>query len=59
MIADKITKLPLENVSIFNYKDNSTTNQEGLFVFVSGKNEINFNLLGYNSVKTTFEAIEK
>jgi len=58
-IADKITKLPLENVNIFNDKDNSTTNQEGLFMFVSSKNEINFNLLGYNSIKTTFEEIEK
>lgn len=59
MIADKTTKLPLENVSIYNDKDNSATNQEGLFVFVSGQNEINFNLLGYNSLKTTFEGIEK
>lgn len=58
-IVDKITKLPLENVSISNDKDNSTTNQEGLFVFVSSKNEINFNLLGYNPIKTTFEGIEK
>lgn len=58
-IADKITKLPLENVNIFNDNDNSTTNQEGLFMFVSSKNEINFNLLGYNSIKTTFEEIEK
>jgi len=58
-IADKITKLPLENVNIFNDKDNSTTNQEGLFMFVSSKNEIKFNLLGYNSIKTTFEEIEK
>lgn len=59
MIVDKTTKLPLENVSIYNDKDNSTTNQEGLFVFISGKNEINFNLLGYNSIKTTFEGTEK
>ena len=59
MIADKTTKLPLENVSIYNDKDNSTTNQEGLFVFVSGQNEINFNLLGYKSLKTTFERTEK
>ncbi|MGO4818494.1 hypothetical protein [Flavobacterium sp. W22_SRS_FP1] len=58
-IADKITKLPLENVNIFNDNDNSTTNQEGLFMFVSSKNEINFNLLGYNSIKTTFKEIEK
>ena len=59
MIADKTTKLPLENVGIYNDKDNSTTNQEGTFVFFSDKNEINFNLLGYNSFKTTFEGIEK
>lgn len=58
IIADKATKLPLENVSIYNDKDHSTTNQEGLFVFVSGQNEVNFNLLGYNSLKTTFERIE-
>lgn len=58
-IADKTTKLPLENVSISNDKDNSTTNKEGVFVFVSAKNEINFNLLGYNPMKTTFERIEK
>lgn len=59
LIADKTTKIPLENVSIYNDKDNSTTNPEGLFVFISGKNEINFNLLGYNSIKTTFEGIAK
>ena len=59
MIADTTSKLPLENVSISNDKDNSTTNQEGLFVFFSSKNEINFNLLGYNPIKTTFEGIEK
>ena len=59
IIIDKTTKSPLENVSIYNDKDNSTTNQEGLFVFVSSQNEINFNLLGYNFLKTTFEEIEK
>jgi hypothetical protein len=58
-IADKTTKMLLENVSVSNDNDNSTTNKEGLFVFVSGKNEINFNLLGYNSIKTTFDVIEK
>lgn len=58
-IADETTKLPLENVSIYNDKDYSTTNEEGLFVFVSDGNEINFNLLGYNSLKTTFDAIKQ
>ena len=59
IIVDKTTKLPLENISIYNDKDNSTTNQEGLFVFVSDNNEINFNLLGYNLLKTTFDAIKQ
>lgn len=58
-IVDKTTKLPLDNVSVYNDKDYSTTNVEGLFAFISDKNEINFNLLGYNALKTTFEAIEK
>lgn len=59
IIIDKTTKLPIENVSIFNNKDNSSSNSDGLFVFVSNKDEINFNLLGYNPIKTTFEEIEK
>jgi hypothetical protein len=59
IIADKTTKMALENVSIYNDKDNSTTNQEGLFVFISDQKQINFNLLGYNSMKTTFERIDK
>ncbi|TRX00156.1 peptidase associated/transthyretin-like domain-containing protein [Flavobacterium gawalongense] len=58
IIVDKTTKLPLENVNIFNVSDNSTTNAEGNFVFVSKKNEINFNLLGYNDFKTTFDKLK-
>lgn len=59
LIVDKETKSPLENVSVSNDIDNSSTNQEGFFVFNSSKNEINFNLLGYNSIKTTFDSIAK
>jgi hypothetical protein len=58
IIVDKETKLPLENVTIFNNSDNSTTNTEGKFVFVSDKNEINLNLLGYNEIKTTFDKLK-
>jgi hypothetical protein len=58
LIVDKETKFPLENVSVSNDIDNSSTNHEGYFIFNSSKNEINFNLLGYNSFKTTFENIE-
>jgi hypothetical protein len=59
IIVDISTKLPLGNVNIFNESDNSATNQDGLFSFVSGSNEINFNLLGYIPIKTTFEEIKK
>jgi hypothetical protein len=57
-VVDKTTKLPLENVIIFNEIDNSTTNDDGKFVFVSQKNEINLSLLGYEEVKTTFEGLK-
>lgn len=57
VVVDKSTKLPIENVVIFNERDNSITNSEGAFVFVSTKNQINFNLLGYNEIATTFDAL--
>jgi len=59
IVVDNTTKLPLENVSIFNETDNSTTNTDGEFIFVSKKNEINLNLLGYEGVKTTFGELNK
>nr|WP_315203947.1 hypothetical protein [uncultured Flavobacterium sp.] len=55
IVVDKNTKSPLENVIVFNKSDYSTTNSEGKFVFVSQKNEINLNLLGYDAIKTTFD----
>ena len=59
LIVDAETKLPLENVSISNDVDNSSTNHEGFFIFNSSINEINFKLLGYNSIKSTFDAVAK
>nr|WP_315157103.1 hypothetical protein [uncultured Flavobacterium sp.] len=58
IVVDKNTKIPLENVSVFNESDYSTTNAEGKFAFVSQKNEINFNLLGYNLITTTFDKLK-
>ena len=57
IVVDKNTRLPLENVLIFNESDNSTTNADGKFVFVSQKSQLNLNLLGYNAIKTTFEEL--
>lgn len=59
IIVDKSNKEPLEFVNVYNDKDNSVSNADGLFVFVSDKTEINFNLLGYISIKTTFDEIKK
>jgi hypothetical protein len=58
IVVDKNTKSPLENVIVSNESDYSTTNADGKFAFVSQKNEINLNLLGYNTVKTTFENLK-
>ena len=55
---DKNTKIPLENVLVFNETDNSTTNADGKFIFVSRENEINLNLLGYEGVKTSFDKLK-
>jgi hypothetical protein len=59
VIADKVSKLPLEYVNIYNDNDNSVSNADGLFVFVSNKDKINFSFLGYNTISTTFDAIAK
>ena len=58
IVVDKNTQIPLENVLVFNETDNSTTNADGKFIFVSKKNEINLNLLGYEEVKTTYEGLK-
>lgn len=58
IVVDKNSKLPLENVIISNERDYSTTNSDGKFIFVSPKNQINLNLLGYYEIKTTFDKLK-
>jgi CarboxypepD_reg-like domain len=59
IIIDKASKQPLAYVNVYNDKDNSVSNADGVFVFVSSKNEINFSFIGYNTLTTTFEAVAK
>ncbi len=59
IIADKASKQPLGYVNVYNEKDNSVSNADGVFVFVSSKDEINFSFIGYNTLTATFEAIAK
>lgn len=40
VIADKETKKPLEYVTVSNDLDNALSNSEGIFSFISTKNEI-------------------
>ena len=58
IVFDKNSKIPLENVIISNEKDNTTTNADGKFIFVSSSNKINLNLLGYEGVNTSFEKLK-
>lgn len=54
-----MSKQPLEKVNVFNEKDNSLTNQEGVFSFISEVDELNFNLIGYKDIKIDFDGIKK
>lgn len=58
IIVDSATKAPLEYVNIYNDTDSSISNSEGLFVFASNKKEINFSLIGYSTLNTTFEELK-
>ncbi len=59
VVVDKLTKLPLENVSVYNQKDNSMTNADGAFSFISDQDELNFSLIGYENLKLSFAEINK
>ncbi|MDQ6472637.1 hypothetical protein RB619_18515 [Flavobacterium sp. LHD-80] len=59
VVADKATKLPLDKVNIYNEKDNSISNEEGAFSFVSDIHELNFSLIGYENRKMSFEEVQK
>jgi hypothetical protein len=57
IIVDKQTKKPLEFVNINNDFDNTISNVDGSFLFLSKKNVINISSLGYKSISTTFDFI--
>ncbi|MEO7978422.1 hypothetical protein [Flavobacterium sp.] len=58
VVADSLSKLPLEKVNIYNEKDNSLTNEEGAFTFVSEVDVVNFSLIGYESIQLKFNEIK-
>lgn len=58
-IVDSQTKEPLEYVNISNETDNTITNKDGQFIFLSKEKDINISHIGYETLHTTFEEIEK
>lgn len=58
VVADQASKIALEKVNVYNEKDNSLTNQEGVFSFISNEDEINFSLIGYKDKKVSFERVK-
>ncbi len=58
VVADKSSKIPLDKVSVYNEKDNSLTNEEGVFSFISDRDDINFSLIGYEDLKTSLQQIK-
>lgn len=58
VILDKYNKMPLENVIIFNDKDNSISNEDGYFDFITGINDIHFSKLSYKDIDTSFGEIK-
>jgi len=58
VVADRLTKLPLDKVNVYNEKDNSITNQEGVFSFISDSKELNFSLIGYENVRLNSDEIK-
>ncbi|RVT80071.1 hypothetical protein EOD40_02870 [Flavobacterium sufflavum] len=58
-IVDSKTKIPLEYANISNKTDNTITNKDGQFIFLSKEKDINISHIGYETLHTTFEEIEK
>lgn len=58
VVADKTSKTPLDKVNVYNEKDNSLTNREGVFSFISDNENINFSLIGYEDLKTSLHQIK-
>jgi len=56
-IIDTDTKAPLEFVDVYNLENNTSTNEDGDFMFTSKSDSIKFTLLGYNSFSTVFNKI--
>ena len=57
IIVDQETKAPLGFVNINNSLDNTISNEDGQFVFISKENSIKISRVGYQPLATTFDAI--
>lgn len=59
VILDKQTLKPIEFAAIFNSIDYTITNEEGIFDFITTKDSITFNCLGYKTLKKVITELPK
>ncbi|PRX53059.1 hypothetical protein [Flagellimonas meridianipacifica] len=57
VILDAESKEPLEFVDVYNKMDHTTTNSDGTFFFMSELDSVVAYKVGYEKVRTTFEAL--
>lgn len=59
VVVDKATKKPIEMVDIYNRENYTSTNEQGQFYISSKVDAINFKILGFKELKTTFQQLPK
>lgn len=57
VVLDAETKKPVEFVDVYNLADNTVTNENGKYFLLSANDSISFYKLGYQSIKTKFDAL--
>lgn len=56
-VLDSESKKPIEFVDIYNRNDNTITNENGKYFFLSSNDSISFRKLGYKEINTTFNQL--
>lgn len=58
VIVDAETKEPIEFVDVFNAQDNTFTNADGAFFFISALDSVKAYKVGYEKLETTFQKLK-
>lgn len=58
VLLDRVTKKPLEFVSVYNSEDHTVSNEDGRYAFSSNKENVLFYRTGYEKLETTFPQLK-